>query len=216
MTKIKIYIIEFRKLIRESLVSIFSKLENIQVVGYACDIKSALGDMKKNTKPEMVFIGETELGQRVDIKMMKTVKNTFPSAKIILISEPEKTNYILEELIAGIDGYISREWGIKELNKALSFLKEGEIILPRALITILIKEIRRFISPESLNIPFTSRERTVIKLLIEGKANKEMANTLGIAERTVKYYCSSLYKKLKVRKRSEAIARIYSSAHLLD
>ena len=47
MTKIKIYIIEFRKLIRESLVSIFSKLENIQVVGYACDIKSALGDMKK-------------------------------------------------------------------------------------------------------------------------------------------------------------------------
>lgn len=143
------------------------------------------------------------------ISFLYRIKVGYPTVKILLLYDPYdfSENYLQENVLSLIDGYISVEWSKRQFCNAFNyFIKEG-ILFPKKVATKFLQTIRhKKLKLENNN--FTQRERLILKLLCEGKLNKEIARLLGIKEKTVKNHLNKIYLKLGVRRKTEAILKL--------
>lgn len=149
------------------------------------------------------------------------VRECAPHTKLIVVSGSAERRDILLSLEAGVHGYIPKTLGPAELARALQSVMAGAMFVPPSLAEIprrakLEKPIflRHAADPEQALMQFlTARQRDVLKLLVEGCANKDIARKLQLGEGTVKIHMASLFRSLKVQNRSAAAA---VGARLLD
>lgn len=143
------------------------------------------------------------------IPFLHRIKVGYPTVKILLLYDPydSSESYLQENILSLIDGYISVEWSKRQLCNAFNyFIKEG-ILFPKKVATKFLQTIRhKKLKLENNN--FTQREKLILKLLCEGKLNKEIAGLLGIKERTVKNHLNKIYLKLGVKRKTEAILKL--------
>lgn len=149
------------------------------------------------------------------------VRECAPHTKLIVVSGSTERRDILLSLEAGVHGYVPKTLGPAELARALQSVMAGAIFVPPSLAEIprrpgLEKPV--FAAHEAgpgqaLMQSLTARQRDVLKLLVEGCANKDIARTLQLGEGTVKIHMASLFRSLKVQNRSAAAA---VGARLLD
>src|SRR5215212_8563580 len=123
---------------------------------------------------------------------------------MLLLSESDHVAARLRSLPLRGWGVVSPDAPPEELAAALAATAQGLIVLPRSLIEGLLQEPAEI---EELSEPLTAREREVLELLGRGLSNKLIARELHISEHTVKFHISSLYAKLGVNNRAEAVSR---------
>ena len=147
-------------------------------------------------------LGIPGLGGPVDIAQ---VRRLCPDALVVAISAYERREDILEALSAGVHGYIVKSQNTDGLIDRLRYILSGEIYVP----PILAEQ-----SPQSAaEVTLTSRQRQVLKGVVEGKSNREIAEALNIAEGTVKLHLASLFRILGATNRAHAAAL---GKHLID
>ena len=122
---------------------------------------------------------------------------------LVVISEDDRP-------VRALQGLPLRGWGVvtpdaspEELEAAVAAVVEGLVVLPR----LLTVRVLHSTAAEDLDEPLTNREREVLELLAQGLSNKLIARRLHISEHTVKFHISSLYAKLDVSSRAEAVSR---------
>jgi DNA-binding NarL/FixJ family response regulator len=149
------------------------------------------------------------------------VRECAPRTKLIVVSGSTERRDILLSLDAGVHGYVPKTLGPAELTRALQSVMDGAIFVPPSLAEIVHRPARdkpifatRDAGPgHALMQSLTARQRDVLKLLVEGDANKDIARKLHLGEGTVKIHVASLFRSLKVQNRSAAAA---TGALLLD
>ena len=142
------------------------------------------------------------------------VRECAPRTKLIVVSGSTERSDILLSLEAGVHGYVPKTLGPAELARALQSVMAGAIFVPPSLAEIprrpkLDKSVfaKHKASPEqTLMQSLTARQRDVLKLLVEGCANRDIAEKLHLGEGTVKIHMASLFRSLKVQNRSAAAA----------
>jgi DNA-binding NarL/FixJ family response regulator len=151
---------------------------------------------------------------------LAAVRECAPVTKLIVVSGSTTRRDILLSLEAGVHGYVPKTLGPVELVRALQGVMAGAIFVPPSLAEIPPRSkanptIRdRSHGPEhALVRSLTARQRDVLKLLVQGNANKEIARKLELGEGTVKIHIASLFRSLNVQNRSAAAA---TGARLLD
>jgi len=140
---------------------------------------------------------------------LSALRDGFPEAKVAVVSALEGRADIISALGAGVHGYIPKSLPSAEIANAIKTILEGGIYVPPAL-------GRR--EPDIVNKPnesleadkLTSRQKEVLAELLKGRASKEIARALNIAEGTVKIHLAAIYRALGVRTRAEAIAKLKS------
>jgi DNA-binding NarL/FixJ family response regulator len=133
-----------------------------------------------------------------------------PATKAIIITGGMGEGAIIEAIQAGAKGYLSRNSSVSRLFDAIQAVDNGELWIERHLIA---KYFNGDItddsclagSPEKIETLLTPREQDVLRILMQGATNKEIARKLFICEKTVKSHLNSIFKKLNVRRRLEAI-----------
>ena len=139
-----------------------------------------------------VALGDLFLGQRSGAELCETLREVSPATRVLLISG---AGWISPEAArsAGASGFVSKDWSAADVARAVRMVGKGmTVFAPRS-------------EPVPANI--SPREREVLALLAGGSTNREIAERLYLSPHTVKDHTSSLYKKLQVRNRAEAVKR---------
>jgi len=201
----KVLIVDRRTLIRDAFDSFLKQVEKLDVVGTTDNIDDCLKLCKK-LSPDIVIIGDIESSFLTD-NIIQIIKKRFPKIKILILTGEDR-NILLDDFTSGADGYISNKWTKEELKNALRYFQKEGILIPRKLAVQLVKELKeKSIFPRP---NFTPTEKEILKLLSQGKLNKEIAFTLGKSEKIIKNYLHIIFIKLGVTRRAEAIAKLFS------
>ncbi|GAB6184414.1 helix-turn-helix transcriptional regulator [Thermodesulfovibrio hydrogeniphilus] len=156
-----------------------------------CDIIS----QNENSVPEIVV---------TDIYKIRSVKEKYPNLKIVILELGNQKKEILSAIINhNIKGVISSNSDFNLFKKALKMICDGELWLSREYIGCLMNNIFR--KKSSFDIHFTAREKQIIDMICKGSSNREIANSLFIAEQTVKTHINNIFKKLNIKKRYDLI-----------
>jgi DNA-binding NarL/FixJ family response regulator len=132
-----------------------------------------------------------------------------PDARMVVVSGSECREDILGCLSAGVHGYIVKNQQTDQLIRRLRYILSGEMYVPASLAELLPETTEASTSKpiaQLLKIDLSKRQRQVLKGLIEGKSNKEIAQALGIAEGTVKIHLAALFRLLRAANRAHAVA----------
>lgn len=145
---------------------------------------------------------------------LAALRDGFPDAKIAVVSAWDGKNEIIAALSAGVHGYIPKSMSSSEIAGAIRAVLDGQIFVPPALGKRESSETapRMQASIEGNGgEKLTIRQREVLTELLKGRASKEIARALNIAEGTVKIHLAAIYRALGVRTRAEAIAKLKSA-----
>jgi DNA-binding NarL/FixJ family response regulator len=141
---------------------------------------------------------------------LKAVRDRFPDLCLVMATASSRKQDILLALQAGVNGYIAKSMGVKELSSALKQILGGTVYVPASIASPSIPGSADKIAHTAVSdlAPTLSpRQKDVLTLIVKGKSNKEIARGLGLGEGTVKVHLAALFRVLGVRSRSAAAAK---------
>ena len=142
-------------------------------------------------------IGLSAMGMEVVRQVMKA----HPGTAVVVLTANQQEQQLFAAIRAGAKGYLSKSSDITEVLTAVRAVAYGEALISPELAVQLLSEFARLSYMET---GLTSRERDILNAIVRGDSNREIANGLGLSEKTVKNYVSDILSKLNVRDRTEA------------
>lgn len=206
MKKIKVLIVDDQELLREGLKTILSTQVDIDVVALACNGAVALDYVKSNEVD--VVLMDIRMPKMDGVKCTQEIMKLDKQVKVLILTTFDDDDYIIDALSYGASGYLLKDIDGETLIGAVRNVVKGNILLPSTIankIASNIKKIKDTKKNEPLNYSFTSREKDIISLLIQGCSNKEIAKDLYLTEGTIKNYLSGIYSKLEINDRAKVI-----------
>lgn len=199
----RVVLVDDHELIREGLKRILECDPQIKVVGDAANGLDALL-LIQTLRPDIV-IADMNMPKMSGYELLVELRLQSMPTKIILLTI-ENQREILEKCIeAGADGYILKESAGQEIFKAIQQVMIGESYIDPVLVSLLFGRMRKSQTHENPLTLLTSREIDVLLHMTQGKTNREIAQALYLAEKTIKNHTTIIYRKLQVKDRVNAI-----------
>jgi two-component system, NarL family, response regulator LiaR len=142
-------------------------------------------------------IGLSPMGMEI----VRQVIQDKPEARVVVLTANQQEQQLFAAIRAGARGYLPKSADITEVLEAIRAVAFGEALISPELAVQLLEEFARLSVQET---GLTARERDILSAIVQGDSNREIANSLGLSEKTVKNYVSDILSKLHVRDRTEA------------
>jgi NarL family two-component system response regulator LiaR len=194
----RILITDDHGVVRQGLRMFLSLDPDLEVVGEAENGQEALA-MARSLKPDVVLM-DLLMPVMDGIAATQAIRSELPEVEVIALTSVLEDASVTGAVKAGAIGYLLKDTDAEELKRAITAAAEGRVHLAPEAAARLMREVRAPESPEEL----TERETEVLKLLARGKANKQIASSLFVSEKTVKAHVSSILMKLGVQSRTQA------------
>jgi len=195
---IRILIADDHSVVRQGLRMFLALDGELEVVGEAANGEEAV-QRARALRPDVVLM-DLLMPVMDGIAATAAIRGELPDTEVVALTSVLEDASVVGAVRAGAIGYLLKDTQGDELCRAIKAAAAGQVQLAPQAAARLMREVRAPESPEAL----TERETAVLRLLARGKANKEIAATLGIGEQTVKTHVSSILAKLGVRSRTQA------------
>jgi two-component system, NarL family, response regulator LiaR len=195
---IRVLITDDHSVVRQGLRMFLSLDPDIQVVGEASDGREAL-DMARILRPDVVLM-DLLMPVMAGIEATQLIRKEMPDVEVVALTSVLEDASVTGAVRAGAIGYLLKDTNVEELHRAVRGAAEGRVYLASEAAARLMREVRAPENPEAL----TDREAEILMLLARGKANKQIASSLYISEKTVKAHVSAILMKLGVQSRTQA------------
>jgi two-component system, NarL family, response regulator LiaR len=195
---IRILITDDHGVVRQGLRMFLSLDPEMEVVGEAANGQEALA-LARDLKPDVVLM-DLLMPVMDGIEATRAIRSELPEVEVIALTSVLDDGSVTGAVRAGALGYLLKDTDSEELGRAIKAAAEGRVHLAPEATARLMREVKAPESPEVL----TEREVEVLKLLASGKANKQIASSLFVSEKTVKAHVSSILMKLGVQSRTQA------------
>ncbi len=202
--KIKVMVADDHPAFREGLCRLLKDEEDLEVVAMPEDGEEAVESAKK-LQPDVAII-DISMPKLNGIEAAKQIRVASPSTAILMVSAYSYPSYVLAALRAGAAGYLLKNAPLHELISAVRLVHSGEGVFDlkatgKILRRLATDKVEKRKDLEELH----PRELQVLNLAAKGVGNKEIANQLGISERTVQTHLVNIFRKLRVSSRTEAV-----------
>lgn len=206
--RIRVVIADDHGLFREMLRLVLHREGSIKIVGEAVNIRQTIDAINK-LEPDIILLDGT-MPKMDGIEILPAIREKNLKTKALMITANKDESMIFNALKGGAKGFLSKDVSISDLIKAIKAVHNGEVWLERKLMA-------RYLDGEAFANPrgeiragrqkrgLTPREKEVLSLLTTGCTNKEIAEALFISEKTVKSHLNSIFRKLDVTRRLQAI-----------
>jgi two-component system, NarL family, response regulator LiaR len=195
---IRVLITDDHGVVRQGLRMFLSLDPELEVVGEAANGQEAVA-MARELEPDVVLM-DLLMPVMDGIGATEAIRAELPEVEVIALTSVLEDASVTGAVRAGAIGYLLKDTDAEELHRAIKAASEGKVQLAPEAAAKLMREVRAPESPEAL----TERETEVLKLLARGKANKQIAGSLYLSEKTVKAHVSSILMKLGVQSRTQA------------
>ncbi len=205
--RITVIIADDQTLFREGIKDLLENEKNIQVVAEAADGREALRLVKK-LRPNVILL-DIKLPQMDGIEATRQIHKDCPTTNVLILSGYEDEAHVMEAIQAGANGYLSKMLPAAELVNALKTFANQGVMIPQPVMSKLIEGLRNIGSSnsEASLVALTKTEIKVLALLGRGQSNKEIAASLTCSVKTVKNHLNSMFQKLSVSNRTEAVVK---------
>lgn len=202
--KLHVVVIDDHPLYREGVVKTLEKASDISVVAEGASGKEAI-QLVDDLRPDIVLldISMPDSG----LNAARVIAKANPSVKIIMLTVSENDSDIMTALEAGARGYVLKGIGAQELVDVIRTVSTGGSYVTPSLAARMLVALQRPTkesASENMIDSLTKREEQILRLVAEGKSNREVGEKLEIQEKTVKHYMTTILQKMQVRNRVEA------------
>lgn len=207
---IKVMLVDDQNLVRKGVRSLLELSEEIEVVAEASDGQEAIR-MIPDVEPDVVLLDMRMPGLNgVDVLKKLGEREQLPPT--IILTTFDDHDLVLAGIRYGAKGYLLKDVALQELVEAIETVaKGGSIVKPAVTERLLtgLENLENEFSSLDRPDPLTDRETEILRLMAGGYSNKEIANSLGVAEGTVKNHVSNILSKLGVRDRTRAVLKAF-------
>ena len=199
---IRIMIVDDHKMLCEGLTRLIEFDDEVQVIETANDGIDCLNKIR-GAKPDLILL-DLNMPEMNGIEMLKILSSRKHRPKILVLTVHNEIGYLMKVLDLGVEGYILKDCGSKELLRAIHSVYHGERFIQPSLIPMLNSRlIAKDLEKEKLQ-SLSKRELEVLKFVAMGHFNKDIAQMLSISERTVKNHLCNIFRKIKCEDRPQA------------
>lgn len=204
MSKISVAFIDGHPIMMDGLLNAFSRIQDFQVVARGTSAADAVNSAITH-KPDVLVLDLNIDGNAYEA--MSKIGGKCPNTKVVVFTGLIGVEYALRALELGASGFVSKGSTADELSRALHAVVGGETYITQSFATKVISALRdaSLRKRAAAAIKLSIREEQIVRLLLRGKTNKEIANQLSISEKTVKHYMTILMQKLNARNRIEVV-----------
>ena len=207
-----VYVIDDHRLFSEALGSLTTDIQPDADIQYFENSPQTLKALSEET-PDLVLI-DLNLPDRHGFELMQDIFERAPLCSVVVISASLDSEDMHRALSEGAIGYIPKSSAPEIIQSALQLILAGGVYTPPEMLQLKRIEPANVetnlntsnnLQPSDSQLDITSRQREVLKLLAEGKSNKQIANTLSCAEGTIKAHIAAIFRALNVSNRTEAV-----------
>ena len=203
--EIKVAIIEDRREIREGLGVMINFTDGFECVGTYPSVEEALRRLPQNL-PDVV-LSDIGLPGMDGIEGVKILKEKYPDLTILMLSVYDDNERIFDALCAGATGYLLKKTPPARLIESLKEAAGGGSPMSPEIAKKVVALFRDFRPPDRVDYDLTPHELRLLKLLVQGHSYKSAAFTLNVSVNTIAFHLKSIYEKLQVHSKSEAVAK---------
>lgn len=206
MDKMRILLAEDHKVVREGTRRLLESQSDFEVVGEASDGVEAI-ELAKKLKPEIIIM-DVSMPRLNGIEATKQIKALYPNMAVLVLTGYDDDEYVFALLEAGAAGYLLKESSGEELIDAIRQVMTGEPVLHPKIMKKVLNRLRTPAEEAAMQASsevLSDREMEVLRLAAKGMSNMEIADSLTLSVRTVQTHLRSIFNKLGVGSRSEAI-----------
>jgi len=205
--KSKVLIADDHRVVREGLSAILKTRNNLEVVGEAQDGQEAV-EKARALEPDVILM-DVSMPRMGGVEATRQIKREFPHIGIVALTMYEEQQYIFDLVRAGATGYLLKDSDSAQIVAAIEAIYRGESLIHPSVASKILAEFsslaqRKGKRPSWVEHDLTDREITVLRLVADGKTNKEIANSLNLSEKTVKNHVRNIFHKLQVFDRTQA------------
>jgi len=207
---IKVMLVDDQNLVRKGVRSLLELSEEIEVIAEAADGVEAIRTIPE-VDPDVVLL-DMRMPGKSGLDVLRELSEAEKLPPTIILTTFDDDELVLAGIKAGARGYLLKDVALAELVSAVKTVAEGGSIVKPAVTQRLLKGLENlqtdFYSLDRPD-PLTERETEILRLMAGGYSNKEIANSLGVAEGTVKNHVSNILSKMGVRDRTRAVLKAF-------
>jgi DNA-binding NarL/FixJ family response regulator len=198
-----VVIADDQRLFANGLARIIGIQTDMEVVGEAHTGEEAIS-LCLHEEPDVVLMDLSMPGIG-GLSATRKILSLLPRTRVLILTVHTDDAHVFQGIKAGARGYILKDCTPEELTRAIRTVHAGETIMAQDIARKTLTTFESIRSNTELTPNLTERELEVIKALAQGKSNKEIAQTLGISEKTVRNHASNIYNKLHIFDRTQAV-----------
>ena len=201
---IKILLADDHLLVRNGIKSLLEEEDSLKVIGEAANGQEAL-DLAKELKPDLLII-DVRMPIMDGIEAVGHLHKYAPDTKAIVLSMHDSEEYILKSIKAGASGYLLKDTGKPEFIKAINTISKGGKYFSGDISNVIVSNFlqnsnsvpKKPAAPSSSH-GLTKKEVEILQLILSGRTNTEISDSLGKSKRTIETHRFNLMKKLNVK-----------------
>jgi DNA-binding NarL/FixJ family response regulator len=204
---IRVVLVDDQTLVRQGIKSLLELTDDIKVVAEAGDGDEALEAIKRE-RPDVVLL-DVVMPKKSGLEVVLSLRGDSRAPPIVLLTTFDDDATLLAAVKAGARGYLLKDVSLERLTDAVRAVAAGETMIRPAVTERALRSLERLAPDFEAHVsdPLTAREVEILRLIAGGYSNREIADTLGTAEGTVKNHASSIMSKLGVRDRTRAVLK---------
>jgi len=199
---LRIFLVDDHDVVRRGLTALIDAEDDLEVVGTSSSAAGTL-DAIAATRPD-VSVLDVRLGDGNGVEVCRDIRSAHPKVACLILTSFEDDQALVEASLAGAAGYVLKRVQGDELLTAIRLVGKGRRLLAPGTTRLALRRLRE--SGEAAVEELSPQERRIFDLIGDGLSNREIADRMYLAEKTVKNYITNLLRKLGMSRRTEAAA----------
>jgi DNA-binding NarL/FixJ family response regulator len=206
MDPIRIVLIDDHEVVRAGIKAMIDAQDDMEVVGEAGTAEDGVRRVGYD-EPDVVVL-DVRLPDGSGVESCRDIRTRFPDVKVLMLTSFADEEALLAAILAGASGYVLKRVKGTDLVNDIRRVGAGESLLDPEMTEKLFERLRSGPKSDPLLAKLSDQEREIVSHIAEGKTNKQIADDMFLAEKTVKNYVSNLLAKMGMSRRSEAAAYV--------
>jgi len=206
VANLKVLLVDDHEVVRAGLSALIDAQEDMTVVGQAGSAEEGVRRVGFDD-PDVVVL-DVRLPDASGIEACREIRSRFPDVQVLMLTSFADEEALMAAILAGASGYVLKRIKGEDLVSDIRRVGAGESLLDPAMTDKLFQRLRQGPKEDPLLSRLTNQERTIINHIAEGLTNRQIAEKMFLAEKTVKNYVSNLLAKMGMSRRSEAAAYV--------
>jgi two-component system response regulator DevR len=200
--RLTIFLLDDHEVVRRGMAELLQAVPGFEIVGEAGTAEQALARIFA-VRPDVAVL-DARLPDGSGIDVCRQVRAQMPTTRCLILTSYDDDDAVLTAVLAGASGYLLKEVRGSAIVDAVRQVALGHSLISPEIIAQVMDRLRNGSPTDSRVASLTDREREVLDLIADGMTNRQIAETLFLAEKTVKNYVSSLLTKLAMQRRTQA------------